>query len=49
VFTPTTIAPSKSTVNIISPIRAGVRYRWDPKRIIAAPHTHRPRPAPTGR
>jgi hypothetical protein len=30
-------APSESTVTIISPIRAGVRYRLDPERIIAAP------------
>ena len=30
-------APSKSSVTIIGPIRAAVRYRLDPKRIIAAP------------
>jgi hypothetical protein len=37
VMTRTTIAPSKSSVTIISPVRAGVRYRLDPKRIIAGP------------
>ena len=36
VMTRTTIAPSRSSVTIISPVRAGVSYRLD-KRIIAAP------------
>jgi hypothetical protein len=42
----TRIVPSESTVIIISPIRAGVRYRLDPKRIIAAPIAS-PRPIAT--
>ena len=36
-MTRTTIAPTKSSVTMISPIPADVRYRLDPKRIIAAP------------
>jgi hypothetical protein len=44
----TTIAPSKSSVTIISPLRAAVRYRLDPKRIIAAPMRIAPGPAATG-
>ena len=35
--TRTTIAPSKSSATTISPVRAGVRYRLDPPRIIIAP------------
>ena len=44
----TTIAPSKSSVTIISPLRAAVRYRLDPKRIISAPMRIAPGPAATG-
>jgi hypothetical protein len=43
-----TIAPSKSSVTIISPLRAAVRYRLDPKRMIATSMCIAPCPAAAG-